>query len=195
MTDGYTVTDEQIEEYFNENSDSYAEDGVTKDSVTVNVRHILIMPEGATSATIRTDTFSDEAWAAGETRAKEILEMWKKGDMTEESFAELAKEHSEDEGSKENGGLYENVTQGQMVTEFNDWCFDANRQPGDFDIVKTDFGYHIMYFCESRPQWKDYAKEDLLSQMSNEFVQEVADLYPLTVDFEKILLGYVDLGA
>lgn len=195
VTDGYTVTDEQIEEYFNENSDSYAEDGVTKDSVTVNVRHILIMPEGATSATIRTDTFSDEAWAAGETRAKEILEMWKKGDMTEESFAELAKEHSEDEGSKENGGLYENVTQGQMVTEFNDWCFDANRQPGDFDIVKTDFGYHIMYFCESRPQWKDYAKEDLLSQMSNEFVQEVAGLYPLTVDFEKILLGYVDLGA
>ena len=115
--------------------------------------------------------------------------------MTEESFAELAKEHSEDEGSKENGGLYENVTRGQMVTEFNDWCFDANRQPGDFDIVKTDFGYHIMYFCESRPQWKDYAKEDLLSQMSNEFVQEVAGLYPLTVDFEKILLGYVDLGA
>lgn len=195
VTDGYTVTDEEIEAYFNENSDTYAEDGITKDSVAVNVRHILIMPEGATSETIRTDTFPDEAWEAGKTRAEEILAMWKKGDMTEESFAELAKEHSEDAGSKENGGLYENVTQGQMVTEFNDWCFDANRQPGDFDIVKTDFGYHIMYFCESRLQWKDYAKEDLLSQMSNEFVQDVADKYPLTVDFEKILLGYVDLGA
>ena len=35
-----------------------------------------------------------------------------------------------------------------MVTEFNDWCFDAARQPGDNDIVKTSYGYHIMYFVE-----------------------------------------------
>ena len=104
-------------------------------------------------------------------------------------------EHSEDGGSKDNGGLYEDVAQGQMVTEFNDWCFDAGRQPGDFDIVKTDFGYHIMYFCQSRPQWKDYAREDLLAQMTNDFVEETAALYPLTVSYDKILLAFVDLAA
>ena len=195
VTEGYSVTDAQIEAYFDENADVYGENGISKDDVLVNVRHILIMPEGATSDTIRTEEFSDDAWAAGEQRAKEILEMWKKGEMTEESFAALAREHSEDGGSKDNGGLYEDVAQGQMVTEFNDWCFDAGRQPGDFDIVKTDFGYHIMYFCQSRPQWKDYAREDLLAQMSNDFVEETAALYPLTVSYDKIMLTFVDLAA
>ncbi|MBR2977814.1 MAG: peptidylprolyl isomerase, partial [Oscillospiraceae bacterium] len=52
--------------------------------------------------------------------------------------------HSED--NAENGGLYENVTKGQMVRSFNDWCFDAARKPGDTGIVETEYGYHVMYF-------------------------------------------------
>ena len=195
VTENYSVTEEEIEAYFDENAAGYEENGITKDDVLVNVRHILIMPEGATSDTVRTEEFSDDAWAASEQRAKDILEMWKSGEMSEESFAALAMEHSEDSGSKDNGGLYEDVAQGQMVTEFNDWCFDAGRQPGDFDIVKTDFGYHIMYFCQSRPQWKDYAREDLLAQMTNDFVEETAALYPLNVSYDKILLAFVDLAA
>ncbi len=195
VTEGYSVTDAEIEAYFDENAASYAENGIDKDDVLVNVRHILIMPEGATSDTIRTEEFPEDAWAAGEQRAKDVLEMWKTGEMTEESFAALAREHSEDDGSKANGGLYEDVSEGQMVAEFNDWCFDAGRQPGDFDIVKTDFGYHIMYFCQSRPQWKDYAREDLLARMTNDFVAETADRYPLAVSYDKILLAFVDLAA
>ena len=195
VTESYSVTDAEIEAYFDENAASYAENGIDKDDVLVNVRHILIMPEGATSDTIRTEEFSEDAWAAGEKRAKDVLEMWKTGEMTEDSFAALAREHSEDDGSKANGGLYEDVSEGQMVAEFNDWCFDAGRQPGDFDIVKTDFGYHIMYFCQSRPQWKDYAREDLLARMTNDFVAETADRYPLAVSYDKILLAFVDLAA
>ena len=195
VTESYSVTDAEIEAYFDENAASYAENGIDKDNVLVNVRHILIMPEGATSDTIRTEEFPEEAWAASEQRAKDVLEMWKTGEMTEDSFAALAREHSEDDGSKANGGLYEDVSEGQMVAEFNDWCFDAGRQPGDFDIVKTDFGYHIMYFCQSRPQWKDYAREDLLARMTNDFVAETADRYPLAVSYDKILLAFVDLAA
>ena len=195
VSEGFSVTDEEAEAFFDENADAYAESGISKDDVLVDVRHILIMPEGATSDTVRTETFSDEAWAASEKRAQEILEAWKKGEMTEESFAALAGEHSEDSGSVNNGGLYEDVSEGQMVTEFNDWCFDAGRQPGDFDIVKTDFGYHIMYFCQSRPQWTDYAREDLLAQMANDFLAETCDRYPLAVSYDKILLAYLDLAA
>ena len=195
VTESYSVTDAEIEAYFDENAASYAENGIDKDDVLVNVRHILIMPEGATSDTIRTEEFPEEAWAASEQRAKDVLEMWKTGEMTEDSFAALAREHSEDDGSKANGGLYEDVSEGQMVAEFNDWCFDAGRQPGDFDIVKTDFGYHIMYFCQSRPQWKDYAREDLLARMTNDFVAETADRYPPAVSYDKILLAFVDLAA
>ena len=33
-----------------------------------------------------------------------------------------------------------------MVTNFNDWIFDASRKPGDTGIVESDYGYHIIYF-------------------------------------------------
>ena len=33
-----------------------------------------------------------------------------------------------------------------MVTEFNNWIFDDARKAGDVEIVKTSYGYHIMYF-------------------------------------------------
>ena len=35
-----------------------------------------------------------------------------------------------------------------MVDAFDKWCFDEARQPGDHGIVKTSYGYHIMYFVE-----------------------------------------------
>ena len=106
----------------------------------VNVRHTLIVPETAEDGSI-----SDEAWAAAEVRANEIYEGYLAGEMTEEAFIEIAKEYTED-GTAEQGGLFENVKKGQMVQNFNDWCFDEARVPGDSGIVKTQYGYHIMYF-------------------------------------------------
>ena len=91
----------------------------------VAVRHILVEDE---------DT------------AKDLLARWESGERTEDSFAALAGENSTDPGSVDNGGLYTDVTEGQMVTEFNDWCFDDARRPGDTGIVETSYGYHVMYF-------------------------------------------------
>ncbi len=194
MAEEMTADDAEVEKYFDENAASYEESGITKDTVTVDVRHILIFPEGATSETIRTETFPEEAWSASEEKAQQILADWESGEKTEESFAALALEHSEDEGSNTNGGLYEGVSQGEMVEAFDDWCFDTGRQPGDYGIVKTEFGYHIMYFSGSTPVWQETAKSDLLNQKINDFVEDTADRYPLTVEYAKILLAYVSLA-
>lgn len=194
VTGGFTAEPEEIENFFREHQAEYEENGLSEDTMVVDVRHILVFPEGATSDTIRTDTFSDEAWASGEAKAKDLLSQWEAGDRTEESFAELANTYSEDGGSNTNGGLYEGVEQGQMVTEFNDWCFDQARQAGDVDIVKTSLGYHIMYFCGSRYAWEDAAGSDLITEKINSFVEEVSGQYPLTVDYSKILLAYVNLA-
>ncbi len=59
-----------------------------------------------------------------------------------EDFAQLAKEHSEDTGSKDNGGMYEIRRNGQMVKEFEDWTF--SHEAGDTGIVKTEIGFHVM---------------------------------------------------
>lgn len=112
----------------------------------VNVRHILVMTED----TDEDGSYSGAERAAARKKLKEIQARWEDGERTEESFAELANECSEDTGSNTNGGLYEGVYQGQMVEEFDEFCFDEDRGPGDTGIVHGSTegydGYHLIYF-------------------------------------------------
>ena len=194
VTSSFAPTDAEIEAFFNAHEAEYADNGLDKTTKTVDVRHILILPEGATVENVTTEAFSDEAWAAGEQQAQELLDGWLAGDKTEDSFAALANEHSADAGSNTNGGLYSGVTQGQMVEAFDAWCFDGSRQPGDYGIVKTNFGYHIMYFVNSQTLWQSQAKSDLLTQMSNDFVDEARAATKASVDYSAIRLGLVDMS-
>lgn len=109
---------------------------------TVTARHILFSTKDQNTGS----DLSDEEIAEKKKQAEDVLKQFNEGSKTEESFAALAVKNTEDSGSSANGGLYENIYPGQMVTEFNDWCFDESRQPGDVEIVETDYGYHIIYF-------------------------------------------------
>lgn len=126
----------------------------------VNVRHILVKPQHAADeaedAHADGETYSAQELADAKKTAEEIYAQWKSGEATEDSFAALANEKSDD-GDGTTGGLYENVTPGQMVAGFNDWCFDASRKSGDTDIVQTQYGYHIMYFVGTTDTtYRDY---------------------------------------
>lgn len=116
---------------------------------TVNVRHILIAPESSNtsdeSSSKSAKDCSAEEWAAAKKKAESILKEYKKGDKTAEAFGKLAKANSSDSNADE-GGLYEDVTPNKMVSTFNAWIFDSSRKPGDVGIVKTEYGYHVMYF-------------------------------------------------
>lgn len=118
---------------------------------TVSVRHILL---GNTNAETG-EKLSDDEIAQKEKDAKAILDEWAKGDKSEDSFAALATEKTEDTGSAQTGGLYENVRPGRMVTEFDKWIFDKNRKAGDTDIVETEYGYHVMYFVSNDGKYYD----------------------------------------
>ena len=194
-TEKLVPTQEDLEAYFAENESYFADNGITKDGTYVNVRHILVMPEGGTTGDDGTTTYSDEEWAACEKKAQAILDEWLAGDATEDSFAALAEEKSEDPGSNTNGGLYENVAKGQMVEPFEDWCFDESRAAGDYGLVKTTYGYHVMYFVSSTPIWETYAKSGWVSEKTNEFIKKLADDHPMEVDYSAIKLGYLNLGA
>lgn len=188
VTGSYAPTDEEIQAYFAQHEAEYAENGLTQDTHTVDVRHILLMPEGATNETIRSETFPDEAWETAQAKAQEILDRYLAGDKTEDSFATLATEYSEDPGSAANGGLYTGVNEGDMVAEFNDWCFDAARQAGDTDVVKTSFGYHIMYYVGSTTVWQDTVRNDIISQWTQDFVEEAEAASQAAIDYSKICL-------
>ncbi len=126
-----------------------------------NIRHILVKAEAAEDG-----TYSDEAKAAAKKAAEEILAKWESGEKTEESFAALANELSEDTGSNTNGGLYENVIKGQMVKEFDEFCF-AGHQAGTTGIVYGESGsyagYHVMYFVGEGQQYSDVLAKDSLA--------------------------------
>lgn len=137
------------------------------DAKTVNVRHILIAPESSKSSDDSSSSKSakdctDKEWAAAEKKAKSILAKYNSGDKTSKSFAKLAKSNSSD-GNASDGGLYENIIPNQMVPTFNAWCFDSSRKVGDVGIVKTEYGYHIMYFEGKNDQavWKYIAQQKL----------------------------------
>ncbi len=203
MTDGYRAVSyyndcyeqmkpnqEQIEQYFAENEQILAENGITKDSGNlVDVRHILIKPQGGTTDEAGAVTYSEEEWETCRQTAQEILDQWKSGEATEESFGLLAGEKTEDTGSKSTGGLYQGVPEGQMVPEFNDWIFDEARVYGDTDLVKTTYGYHIMYFVKSEPAWITNTGDYYLNEKMNELVDGAMEKWPMQTDYDAIGLG------
>ena len=132
---------------------------------TVTARHILFQTKDQSSG----NALSEEEIAKKKTQAEDVLKKFNEGDKTEDSFAALANEYNEDTGSSSNGGLYEHIYPGQMVTEFNDWVFDANRKAGDVELVETDFGYHIIYFVAK--DGKDYYDSAIRSSKANKDIE------------------------
>ena len=122
-----------------------------------NARHILVSFEGGTTDEYGNTTYTDEEKAAAKTAAEEMLNEWKAGEATEDSFAALAAERTDDTGSAANGGLYEDIYPNQMVASFEEWCYDDSRKAGDTGIVETTYGYHVMYFVGNSEQtYRDY---------------------------------------
>ena len=158
----------------------------------VDVRHILVKFDGGKTDSNGNVSFTVAEKEAAKKAAEEILNTWKNGEATEESFAELAKKKSEDTGSLSNGGLYEKVYPGQMLTSFNDWCFDAKRKTGDTGLIATEYGYHVMYFVKTGDTtFRDYMIE---IDMRNEDMTEWHDELTKKVSVEKIDMSRMDWG-
>ncbi len=156
-----------------------------------NVRHILVkFTGGTTDETTGSTTYSDAEKEKAKTSAQEILDQYLAGEKTEAAFEKLAKEKTEDTGSKETGGLYEDIYPGQMVTAFNDWCFDTARQPGDTGLVETEYGYHVMYYVSTDEMtYRDYMIDiDMTNEEMEQWTEELAEKLAI----EKIKLTGLD---
>lgn len=148
------VTEEDTKKYYEENKANYEQ---------VTVRHILLSTVDENRQPLPQEK-QDEA----KKKADEVLAKVKAG----EDFATLAKENSEDPGSKDSGGEY-TFPKGQMVPEFEAWSFDTNRKSGDVDIVKTQFGYHVMKF-EKQLTFEDF-KESIKGTLTSKKYIETLD--------------------
>ena len=147
---------------------------------TVNVRHILIQAVDSDED----GEYSDEEKQTAYDAVKAIEDEWLAGDATEDSFAALANEKSEDTGSNTNGGLYENIYKGEMVDEFNDFCF-GDREVGDYAIVYGESssycGYHLVYFSGEGQLYTRILAENTMRQNSySDAVSALAENYTTT---------------
>lgn len=124
-----------------------------------DVRHILIQAGDGTNPT---QAEYDEA----EKKAQSILDEWKAGEATEDSFIALVSPNTSDSTSASSGGLISNVTASSNYEEaFLDWSIDPARKEGDTGLVKTGYGWHVMYYSASKdPVWKQTATSALRDQ-------------------------------
>lgn len=131
------------------------------DVFTKDVRHILV----------------SDTTESGQQKAAELLAQFEEN-PTEEHFAELATENSTDTGSKDNGGLYEAVEPGQMVDAFNSWLFKEGHKAGDYGIIKTDYGYHVMYMVGDNISYREAMLEsDYRSDVYNDWHSQITEVY------------------
>ncbi len=188
-------TDKQIEEYYAANEATVKSKGYGKDvGKAVDVRHILIKPEGGVlNSDGRTYTYTDAAWEAARQKAQVIYDLWQTGDKNEASFGELAKKNSAD-GSASNGGLYTNALKGTTVEEFDAWIFDENRAYGDHDMIKTVFGYHIMFYVGSEDAWVRYCRAQYANEIVSNQMEQFTKDYTIQTEYDLIALGQVDLA-
>lgn len=155
-----------------------SEEPSVDESKTYAVRHILIQPKADDEEKQQNLEFTDEQWKEAEEKANAVLEEYNKN-KTEFSFALLSEEKNEDTASTVAGmsglygGLYAGTPEGKMVPQFEGWALDSSRKYGDTEIVKTDYGYHIMFFVNQLPQYKAVALSDLKYDDTLKSVEEL----------------------
>jgi len=182
---------EDMEAFFKEHEEALKEQDITKESgKLVDVRHILIVPDNGTEDLGDEIIYDEEDWDKCRQKAQALLDQWLAGDADEASFGELAKEHSEDPDSKEDGGLYKYIAKGHTVQAFEDWCFDESRKEGDTGLVKTEFGYHIMYYVCGDLTWIRFAQIETPIWLLDKQIQELVEGLETDIRYEDMGLWY-----
>ena len=149
-----TVADAQIEEYYKSHQSEFAKDE------QVRARHILIKPK----------TEDDAGWHEAQIRVREVSV---RTQLAGADFAALARESSDDEGTKSSGGDLGWFGKGRMVKEFEDAVFAL--QDGQVSgPVKSQFGFHIIKL-EGRQPSGVKPLDEVKTQVRDKLAEGLAD--------------------
>jgi len=85
------------------------------------------------------------------------------------------------------------LKKGATVEEFDSWIFAEGREKGQYGLVKTKFGYHIIYYVDSEDIWVDQVREVIVTERVDAMLEEAQRLWPMEVTYRKIFLGNVNL--
>lgn len=117
--------------------------------------------------------------ADSDVSADAILEEWKSGAATEDSFAELADKY----GASVEGGLREGLTVGSMADDLADWLFDSARVSGETIAIpggEDESSYVVYYVAANDPAWSLDIESTLLAERMNTYLEEISEGYDVT---------------
>jgi peptidyl-prolyl cis-trans isomerase C len=175
---GINISDDDAKSFYNTNSAEFEQPEM------VHARHLLLLTiDPATHSPLTTNTVAAKRKQIEDLRARIV---------GGEDFGTLARQYSEDPGSKANGGELPNFARGQMLQEFEAAAFALNTNQVS-DIVTTKFGYHLIKVIEKIPAKKiDFAtaKDDIKELLSRRQIhkQEAAYILKLRTDLQVEIL-------
>jgi len=158
------VTDAQARKFYDDNLTRFEQPEMVRAS------HVLVATRDLTT----NQDYSDEKKAEKRKLAEDVRKRAKAG----EDFAKLAKDHSDDPGSKNTGGEY-TFPRGQMVPAFEAAAFSLGTNEVS-DVVITEFGYHVIKVSEKIPaKTVEFAKvqKDLKEDLKQQELQKLAPDY------------------
>jgi len=164
------VSEEELKEYYKDNNAQF------KISEQVVVSHILIRDTSISS--------QDQ-----ETKAKELLKR-----VNKDNFCENVKQYSADTASIDTCGEYKFTKDDPLVQEFKDLSF--KQKVGEIGIVKTQYGWHIVWtkekipaktfsFDEAKNDIQETLKTDKAREKYKEFYEEIAKNYKITINYKE----------
>lgn len=163
------ITDEQIEDYYNND--------VIGD---MEIAHILVTPNIDEDAT---DEETDEAEEKAKAEVEDIIikldEAKANGEDIEEVFGELVKEYSEDEDSKEDNGSLGRINYGDSDGKYDELIAAAEElKDGDYstEVITSELGYHVILKIKSYEKEKlDDLKDEIIQTLSEDYIQNNDD--------------------
>lgn len=165
----YTPKESDLKAYFEKNKEQFNTEAQVKAS------HILVEKEED---------------------AKKYIEELDKSKDIKADFAKLAKEHSTDTGTKDNGGELGFFTKDSMVEEFSNVAFSLKKGEFTKEPVKSEYGYHVIYVTDvkkakeatyenSKEEIEEAYKSQLQNEKYNEWQEKVKKDYKIVNTLEK----------
>ena len=137
--------------------------------------HIIELPYYSTSCHIMSyevdhnEAFDDARKQEEVKNVEKMLENWKNGDATPESFAEIA--------AMSSYTPERDVRSGEYSFEINNWLFDKARKPGDTEVFSDEYGIYMFYYVQNNEDdydWNRYLRGDLAQQDYEKYYEQIS---------------------
>ena len=192
---GYQTLDEYKDYVYlsylqNKAAEDYAKDNIGEKDIKkyyndeikpdIKVSHILISVNYASDAS---DDDKTKAKNEAKAKAQEALDKLKAADKSKiaDTFSELAKEYSNDDSSKNDGGSLGFINTDTLGSNYNNLVTEAYKlKDGEYssNIVETELGYHLVYRTETKEKAKlEDVRDKIIDSLVNDYLSKNQEAY------------------